>query len=183
MNGKLIQSNSSIYNVYSILPIISTPIKPTLQDSWISGFTDAEGCFNVNITKRTDTISGYRVQLRFLLDQINAYNELNHIRDLFGFGKVISRRETISINQRQVYRYTVNSFLGLGEIVNYFTIFPLKTKKGISFINWCKIYNMVINKQHLTEEGLLEVRSIVKTINLTNSVTNKTGSKSAKTVK
>jgi hypothetical protein len=177
LNNKLIlgqakpDTDSSIYNVYSILPFITTPIKPTLQDAWISGFTDAEGCFNVNITKRTETISGYRVQLRFLLDQNNGYDVLIHIRDLFGFGKVTLRRETIN-----VYRYTINSFLGLGEVVNYFTIFPLKTKKEISFTNWCKVYNMVVNKQHLTEEGLLEVRSIVKTINLTNSVTKKIGS-------
>jgi len=172
LNKKLIQTNSSIFNIYPILPLNSTMIRPTLQDSWISGFTDAEGCFNVNITKRTKTISGYRVQLRFLLDQNNGYDVLNHIRDLFGSGKVSLRRETVN-----VYRFTINSFSGMVKVENYFTLFPLKTKKEVSFSNWCKIYNMVINKQHLMDEGLLKIRSIVKTINITNSITKKIGSK------
>jgi len=30
------------------------PISLTLDDAWLSGFTDAEGCFNVGITLRKD---------------------------------------------------------------------------------------------------------------------------------
>lgn len=46
--------------------------KPSLNDAWLSGFTDAEGTFNVNITKRENTVTGYRVQLRYILDKKNA---------------------------------------------------------------------------------------------------------------
>lgn len=41
----------------------------SLKDSWLSGFTDAEGCFNVNIIKRQSNKLGYRTKLRFILDQ------------------------------------------------------------------------------------------------------------------
>lgn len=37
------------------------------------------------------------------------------------------------------------------------------------------IYNKVLNKLHLNKEGLLEIRTIQKQINLNNSMTNKTG--------
>jgi hypothetical protein len=46
--------------------------------------------------------------------------------------------------------------------------FPLKTKKGVSFSPpkaGYHIYNMVINKEHLSKEGLERVRSISKNIN------------------
>lgn len=30
--------------------LINQAVSVTLQDAWLSGFTDAEGCFNVSIT-------------------------------------------------------------------------------------------------------------------------------------
>jgi hypothetical protein len=35
----------------------------SLNYAWLSGFTDAEGCFNVNITKRTTQTVGFRTKL------------------------------------------------------------------------------------------------------------------------
>src|SRR5690606_19836455 len=32
------------------IELLNNNLMPTLKDSWISGFTDAEGCFNINIT-------------------------------------------------------------------------------------------------------------------------------------
>jgi LAGLIDADG endonuclease len=40
-------------------------IKPTLNDTWLSGFTDADGCFNVKIEKRSNTALAFaQEQLR-----------------------------------------------------------------------------------------------------------------------
>lgn len=110
------------------LTINNKLILPTLSDAWLSGFTDAEGCFNVKIERRATTVIGYRVYLRFLLDQKNAQYLLNHIRDLFGFGQVSLRAET-----NAVYRYHINSFKVLVSVKNYFLTFPLKTLKRESF--------------------------------------------------
>lgn len=150
-------------------------ILPTLKDSWISGFTDAEGCFNINIGARVNTVTGYRVIPRFFLDQKDAFETLNYIRNLFGFGKVFLRSGT-----QDVYRYGVDSIKGLDPITNYFNTYLLKSKKQISFLNWSKVYNMLLNKEHLTDEGLSKIREIKKTINFNNSLTRKRGSSSAR---
>jgi len=150
-------------------------ILPTLKDPWISGFTDAEGCFNINIGARENTVTGYRVIPRFFLDQKDAFETLNYIRNLFGFGKVSLRSGT-----QDVYRYGVDSFKSLNPITNYFNTYPLKSKKQISFLNWSKVYNMLLNKEHLTDKGLSKIREIKKTINVNNSLTRKTGSSSAR---
>ena len=139
---------------------ISQGVRPTLKDSWLSGFTDAEGCFNVNITSRTDTINGFRVRPRFLLDQKDAYETLSIIRNLFGFGRVTLRGKT-----NNVYRYSIDSFKSLMLVRDYFISFPLKTKKYKSFEHWIEVYNMCLNKEHLTVDGLKKVREITKTIN------------------
>jgi hypothetical protein len=108
--------------------------------------------------------------MRFLLDQKDEVI-LNTIKDLFGFGIVTLRSET-----KDVYRYTVTGFQNMNEIILYFNKFNLLTKKDISYKNWLSIHNIIINKNHLTEEGLSQVREIKKQINLNNSLTNKTGS-------
>ncbi len=99
-----------------------------MLDAWISGFTDAEGTFNVGIIARAASANGVRVIIRFLLDQKNALNILMGIRDLFGFGNVKLRNQTTA-----VYRYSNDSFVGLMSVRQYFLAFPLKTKKGESF--------------------------------------------------
>jgi hypothetical protein len=155
------------FDLYSIsfaghppVTLISLLAVPTLTDAWISGFTDAEGCFNVAILKRSNTVTGFRVILRFLLDQKNAQPTLLWIRNLFGFGNVALRNETTG-----VYRYSVDSFKGLVSVRDYFIAFPLKSKKAESFTQWNKVYTMVLNGDHLSTPGLEEIRVLAKSIN------------------
>jgi hypothetical protein len=106
-----------------------------------------------------------------LLDQKNAFNELMYIRNLFNYGQVKLRTKTV-----EVYRYSNDSFIGLQSVCHYFTNFPLKTKKGESFNRWFVIYNMLLNKEHLTQNGLQQIRLLSKLINIDNSKSIKTGS-------
>ena len=48
---------------------------------------------------------------------------------------------------------------------DYFISFPLRTKKFKSFEHWIEVYNMCLNKKHLTVDGLKKVREITKIIN------------------
>lgn len=145
------------------------PVSVTLQDGWLSGFTDAEGCFNVSITANSRYILGHVIKMRYILDQKDIFI-LNKIYELFGFGKVTLRSGT-----DDVYRYTVTGFKVLNDVIAYFKLFPLQTKKALSFEKWLTVHNQVSNKLHLTEEGLSQVRTLQKQINLNNSIANKTG--------
>ena len=82
----------------------ATKVTISLNDGWLSGFTDAEGCFNVHIFTRTAMVVGFRVILRFILDP-NDQAALLTIQQLFGLGKVSKRNET-----KSCYRLTINSF-------------------------------------------------------------------------
>lgn len=149
---------------------IEKAVSITLQDAWLSGFTDAEGCFNVSITSNARYALGHVIKMRFILDQKDEVI-LNIIKDLFGFGKVTLRSKTID-----TYRYTATGFKNMNDITSYFNKHQLLTKKALSYDNWLLIYNIIINKDHLNEEGLAQVRKIQKEININNSLTNKTGS-------
>lgn len=149
---------------------IDTPVSVTLQDAWLSGFTDAEGCFNVSITSNARYALGHVIKMRYLLDQKNSAILLV-IQNIFGFGKVTLRSKTDG-----VYRYTITGFKSMNDVISYFKLFPLLTKKALSFEKWLAIHNIVSNKLHLSEEGLAQVRVLQKQININNSMTNKSGS-------
>lgn len=149
---------------------MNRPVSITLQDAWLSGFTDAEGCFNVSITYNERYTLSHVIKMRYLLDQKDS-TILLKIQNLFEFGKVTLRSKT-----EGVYRYTVTGFKSNKKIISYFKEYPLLTKKASSFEKWSIIHDIVSNKLHLSEQGLANVRAVQKQINLNNSTTNKTGS-------
>ena len=146
----------------------------TLNDAWLSGFTDAEGCFNISVSANSRYALAFVIKIRFLLDQ-NSEVILSSIRDLFGFGKVKLRSDT-----KKTYRYDSTGYNNMIKICEYFDKFPLRSKKVESFSKWSTVLKMVINKQHLTAEGLATVKKLKKEININNSLTIKTGASLAK---
>jgi hypothetical protein len=61
--------------------------------------------------------------MRYILDQKDDVI-LNKICELFGLGKVTLRSGT-----EDVYRYTATGFKPLQNVISYFELFPLYTKK------------------------------------------------------
>lgn len=164
-----IQSLNNRFGENTIM-FINTAVVVTLQDSWLSGFTDAEACFNVSITSNKRYLLGHVIKMRYLLDQKDR-SILLVIQNLFSSGKVTFRSET-----KGVYRYTATGFKAINDVISYFKVFPLLTKKAQSFQKWLAIHDIVSNKLHLSEKGLAQVRILQKQININNSRTNKTGS-------
>lgn len=46
-------------DIFKDIELKPTPKVPSLNNAWLSGFTDAEGCFNIKIEKRSNTVTGY----------------------------------------------------------------------------------------------------------------------------
>lgn len=139
--------------------LITTPVAFSLEDGWLSGFTDAEGCFSGYMKKRTAYKLGLQPVVRFILDQKDE-SVLRLVLDLFNTGHVSLRKDT-----NGVYRYESNSTAALLAFVNYFSTFPLRTVKAAAFIKWNNVRLLIQKKQHLTAEGLAEIKLLVKDIN------------------
>ena len=122
-------------SMYTPINPLTAPCLPTLDDAWLAGFTDAEGCFNIYLAKSKVA------RLRFILDQKDGQIQLGWIRDLFGFGNVRARSSTI-------YRFVVSDIKGQVYVCDYFRKFPLKTKKQTSFKLWLEACQLISNKQH-----------------------------------
>ena len=167
-------SNASRFN-YSLFDTKELPIKietskePSLKDGWLSGFTDAEGCFSVKIGNEKTL---FYVSILYILDQKNEEKVLNQIASLFTVNKkaILRTPNKTTINKNwnmfrlSFYCNDKNRVLS-SKIINYFTLYKLKTSKKESFRIWTEIMNIVLKKQPLSVEDLNIVRKLRHNMN------------------
>ena len=150
-------------------------VLPILNNSWLSGFIDAEGCFNVTLFKRKSMALGYQVKLRFMIDQKDSLDNMLFIKDQLNL--FLTNRNLKKGVMGTMHRIESNSFVKVPLIIDYINRFRLKTKKQESFNKWVTVYELVRNKAHITEDGLYEIRKLSKQVNIITSITKKIGNK------
>lgn len=130
-----------------------------LNSNFITGFIDAEGCFHISIVNSESNKEGKSVRVIF---QISLHEKdkalLHQIKDYFGVGKVINRGDN-------VYYYQVTSTKDLVVIIEHLNKYPLITQKRIDFELFKQVVDLIINKNHLTKEGLAKIINIKASMN------------------
>jgi len=67
-------------------------LNSNIDPHWMVGFTDAEGCYSIRITKSLTTKTGYQVQLRYQITQHSIDKVfMNSLANFWGCGKVFLR--------------------------------------------------------------------------------------------
>lgn len=74
---------------------------------------------------------------------------LNTIQNFLSIGNVRVEKNTIN--------FVVSDLAGCLKVREHFNKFPLITYKLVHFQLWCKILDLMLNKEHLSEEGLLKI--------------------------
>lgn len=116
-----------------------TPVLPSLQDSWICGFSDSEGCFSTSIRTKT----GFSICYDIAQKHIENKYILDYLQSLFTVGKVYSH------SAKNTYYYRISGLKDLMKIFPYFENHPLRSKKLKSYILWKNIHSKLLNKEHL----------------------------------
>lgn len=148
--------NSKINNKDNLLVVVTELAKLSFNNSWFSGFTDAEGCFNVYISKSNKGIS-----LRFIVDQQEGLPLFNQLKDILGSGSIYTRKN-------HNYRFAITNVNKLALVVEYFNVYVLRSKKQFAFEKWKVIYNSVLNKEHKTLNGMANLKELSILINKNN---------------
>jgi hypothetical protein len=131
-----------------------------LSPYWISGFVSAEGNFDVRVPS-TNSKLGYRVQLRFRISQ--------HKRDLILMQKIMEY-----LGSGKIYKYAGKSAISLtivdfkditNILVPFFNENSIVGIKLHDYLDWCKIHSLMLNRSHLTVEGINSIRKIKSGMN------------------
>ena len=134
-----------------------------LDASWISGFTDGEGCFHISINKISGMSLGWQVLPEFRIVQHEKDEAvLYKIKNYFGFGEVKINR-TDNHGTRKEFR--VRGLENLKKLIEFFNKFPLNTSKSKDFEIFSKVIDLIDKKEHLTKEGLDKIAEFVSVMN------------------
>lgn len=131
-----------------------------LESQWIVGFVDGEGCFHVSINPHSEMTVGFKVLPEFTVVQHkNDVQILHALKAHFGCGVVRTNH-----GDRMAYRVRGIEHL-LKTIIPFFEKHELKTKKKIDFINFRRVLLKMENGDHLTLEGIEEIRGLKSKMN------------------
>lgn len=144
---------------------INVPVLPALKTTdvtpeWLTGFTDAEGCFFLNVRENRSK-RGYWVTAGFSLVQHSRDLLLfKLIQEYLGYGNLIEE------NNKEVVRFKVENFKLISEqIIPFFTKNSLQSSKLLNFIDFCKACALIKEKAHLTEKGINTLKTIKSGMN------------------
>lgn len=141
----------------NIIPVSRPKVenKKIPHGEWLAGFVSGEGCFFVNIKKKSNLSTGFQVILNIQVTQ--------HIRDeelLKSFVYYLGCGGYNNIKNK----HGVWVASGLSDILNilipFFHKYPIRGVKGEDFKDWCRVAKLMKDKKHLTLSGLEEIREI-----------------------
>lgn len=145
----------------------SKPLVPQINPWFLTGFTDAEGCFSIKIHENAKLKSKWRVRPVFTII-LNIKDlpllESKSIKKSLGVGR-------ISRNGDKAVMFAVDSIKEIPVIIKHFDKYPLVTVKLLDYLIFKKkqktkkCFDLIINRSHLTKEGLLEIIGLKSKLN------------------
>ncbi len=136
-----------------------------LDNSWFSGFIEADGHFNVrNTIKSTKP----KVECKFELSQRqNDHRGNNNLFFLEEIAKLlITSVKSIRMNTlHPQYRVRTTNIRANIILENYLTAYPLFGSKYLDYIDWLKVLNLFKNGEHKNKTGIEKLNFIKLNMN------------------
>jgi hypothetical protein len=128
-----------------------------LGNSWLAGFIEADGSFDIRVSQTNTGSIKNRVSARLRLEQRKldpitkaSYSDImSDIATALGITLSFSKHNDCV----EYYLISATSAKARATIVNYFTMFPLFSSKRLNYMDWLICHNMILNKTHTTPEG------------------------------
>jgi hypothetical protein len=158
INGKFVSNfkyNQLIKHNYSedfninILPPLNSL---SLENYWLAGFTQADGCFHISLAKSKTHKTGYSVRLEFSLKQ----NDVLPLRLLYNHLEM----GNLSQYNTGIWCYKSTGYNTAFHLINYFDKYNLFAGKYVDYLKFRKVYIKITEGKHLEEKGILKIKSI-----------------------
>ncbi len=146
---QLVKHNySESFNI-QILPPLN---KLSLDNYWLAGFSQADGCFHISTPKSKTHKTGYSVRLEYSLKQ-NDDLPLKLLHNLLNMGN-------ISQYSSGIWCYKSSGYKTAASLIDYFDKYNIFAGKYIDYLKFRKVYIMVTEGKHLDEKGVKKIISI-----------------------
>ena len=121
---------------------------------YITGFTNADGCFSIHVEKSKASKYGYRLKPLFTLTQHEKSKETLHdIRNYFQCGKCLPQH-------KNCINYTVFGKVDLyNSVIPHFSRYPLQSQKYRQYTQWVNIVRRLEKREHWTPQGFVDIIS------------------------
>lgn len=130
-----------------------------LSPEWVVGFVDGEGCFHVSVNRHSEMKFGFQVLPEFVIVQHSSDRNL-----LFALKRFFSAGSVRSIHgDRDCLR--IRKLDSLASVCDFFMKHPLKSRKNVDFRKFRQIVLMMLQKKHLSVEGMIEIIDIALEMN------------------
>ncbi len=177
--NQLIKFMNEKYN----LNIPDSPLDESniLNNSWLTGFVEADGHFGLKIvkalpkSKNRKRSRSYSIKILFQLDQ--RAHDVPTNSSMYPVMELISKYLNCNLNifeskslntkgrSKTILSISITSPEKLKILIKYFIEYPLLGNKYKDYKDWEKIYYMIVSKEHLTESGRLKIESIRSNMN------------------
>jgi LAGLIDADG endonuclease len=170
-NSKL-PSTKNILSKINPLEVKAMDNSPIDINPWLSGFSDADANFSINIHKRSNK-NLTRVQLYYRLEIKQTYPRLNNEGEQVSFFPIMSKvarylgtnvlsRSRI-IGEKQYYSFILmaHNQISHNKINEYFTQFPLLSSKYLDYKDWAYVLELQKSNQRTTSylEEAINIRN------------------------
>lgn len=158
INGKIVskpkfeQLIKNDYNNQFNIEILPPSNKVTLDNHWLAGFTQADGCFHISIVKSKTHKTGFSVRLEYYIKQ----NDMIPLKLLYDYIKL----GNLSHYSNGIWCYKSTGFKTAALLIQYFDNYNLFADKYIQYIKFRKIYIMITKGLHLDNNGIKKIISI-----------------------
>lgn len=124
----------------------------SLENYWLAGFTQADGCFHISIFKSKTHKTGFNVKLEYSLKQ----NDIIPLELLYKSIKM----GNLSQYKTGIWCYKSSGFKTSAILIDYFDKFNVFGGKYIDYLKFRKVYIMITEGKHLEKEGIIRIKSI-----------------------
>ena len=141
-------------------PIGAGNQQESLSPEWVVGFVDGEGCFFIGVNRQPTMKVGWQVLPEFRVVQHERdVAVLEQLREFFGCGQI-----TVNHGDRKSSASGDSTSCPPG-VVPFFEAHPLRTVKRASFERFAEVIRLMQRGEHLTTEGLIQIRELASRMN------------------
>ena len=140
------------YNEDFNIKILPPLLELSLDNYWLAGFTQADGCFHISIVNSKSHKIGKSVRLEYSLKQ-NDNLPLQLLYEKLKMGN-------ISQYSSGIWCYKSSGYKTAASLINYFDKYHLFSGKYIDYLKFRKVYIMITEGKHLNEKGISKIISI-----------------------